>query len=208
MVLCASCSAEDQTHDGTSSDAVCTAEHNGVACEDDIVKIEIGMPFDEVFSLLGEPYKYDEAGHSFGAYWKTCRGNIYDIFFNYPGAPVATLPWLTNYRGNEDGVFDTQQEHHPSADDFELINRGMTYQNVVDILGKPHGIGSNRLDDGGHGVGVYSWIADDGNRYIIGFEFTEYLPYMYKKDLSEINSFLVVQYMPRIWPPISSDTVS
>lgn len=63
--------------------------------------------------------------------------------------------------------FDADRTHKPSENDIASIKVGMTYEEAVGIIGKPHGYGPTS------GFFTLLWEADNGKEYILVISFKQ-----------------------------------
>lgn len=64
---------------------------------------------------------------------------------------------------------DLEKTHKPTPEDFELVDVGMTVQEAVYILGKPH-----ELEQYGENViySILSWTSTNGETFVLLVDFT------------------------------------
>ena len=60
-------------------------------------------------------------------------------------------------------LFDFEMQYQPSDEEMEKITKGMPYNTVVEIIGRPHGFGEASSGD------YLKWITEEGNCYVISF---------------------------------------
>ena len=76
----------------------------------------------------------------------------------------------------EDDLFDASVSHLPTEDDMKKVKQGMTFDEVVSIIGKPHGY----APDVNHNFGLL-WNTREGTQYSIIF-------LLYEKPENKIES--------------------
>lgn len=75
---------------------------------------------------------------------------------------------------NEETFFDTERTHYPSEEDFQSIQKGMYFYEVVEILGKPHEGVIISLSGYHTEREVYRWDTENGRTCWIRFWMNEY----------------------------------
>ena len=78
------------------------------------------------------------------------------------------VEWTTDM--TEDEFFDRKQKHKPTVEELKQVEKGMSFAEVVSIIGKPHGYGNTAL--------TFSWTSQEGKTYDIFVLYTE----QYAKD--------------------------
>ena len=88
------------------------------------------------------------------------------------------------------GVFDKNKTYKPTEQAVQLIEQGMSFYEITEIIGKPHGLVP------GMGMSLaYVWETTDGNMYSISFIPTEDAPNNHT-SLSEFLRYTVATNKP------------
>ncbi len=169
----------------------------------DMLKINKGMPFDEVVGILGKPHNVADRVSASGYFkWITTEGDTYIILFmpqkDFEYSSNMTIseyyhhseafyaprqvsdhtetteqPTVSEKNINErEELFDSEMKHKPTNADMQKIHKGMSFDEAVEIIGKPH-----RYADGVSCSYYLQWNTVEGERYIIVFSPPEDFPF-------------------------------
>ena len=111
-----------------------------------------------------------------GAYASSDEGTEYD-------------PTERNY--TTDALLDEAKEYKPTDDSFDKIEHGMTLQEVIDIVGRPHVTYSGGI--GEH----YAWETQSGKYYIVLFHDVEPVTGKLTDEIRKTNLFVWGIYPPK-----------
>ena len=98
-------------------------------------------------------------------------------------------PTERNYR--TDALLDEAKEYKPTDDSFDKIEHGMTLQEVIDIVGRPHVTYSGGI--GEH----YAWETQSGKYYIVLFHDVEPVTGKLTDEIRKTNLFVWGIYPPK-----------
>ena len=160
--------------------------------DSDMLKITKGMPFDEVINIIGLPHGIaDNISISSYFKWVFLEGNEYIIFFipkdtvdnadqlepleYYSYTETAFAPRLIKNENSKkttqrktdmlsENFFDEDIKSLPSNKDISNIKIGMTFNEVIQRIGRPHGKADRVSFDG-----YFKWNTVEGNVYVIFF---------------------------------------
>lgn len=93
----------------------------------------------------------------------------------------------------EEEFFDKNFIHKPTKDDISKVHKGMSFYEIVDIIGKPHSF----ADYVSHGMS-YKWVTVEGDAYTIMFLPEDAVTGASKMSLSEYHKYTVAINEPQI----------
>ena len=163
--------------------------------DEEMKSVKKGMPFYDVVALIGKPHSPMEGVGVSGSYvWITVEGNAYKIKFvetdDIPSDRNMSLSEYNKYTiAYNDAVvnvdfFDYEKSHQPTDEEMKSVKKGMSFYDVVALIGKPHGY----IDGASYGLS-YKWVTVEGNVYEIKFVPTDDVPKDRDMSLSEYNQY-------------------
>ena len=90
-------------------------------------------------------------------------------------------------------LFDYEMKHQPSDSDVLKITKGMPFDEVVDIIGLPHGIADNVSISS-----YFKWVSLEGNEYILLFILEDTVDNADKMEPLEYYRYTVTASFPRL----------
>ena len=96
---------------------------------------------------------------------------------------------------NQD-FFDTQQTNRPTKEKIIQITTGMPFNDVVSLIGKPHGYMHINASSALPISSKFIWTDDQGIPYVISFSFVQTDSKYYTMDLNEYSQHLIVDRVP------------
>ena len=163
--------------------------------DEEMKSVKKGMSFYDVVALIGKPHSPMEGVGVSGSYvWITVEGNAYKIKFvetdDIPSDMNMSLSEYNKYTiAYNDAVvnadfFDYEKSHLPTDEEMKSVKKGMSFYDVVALIGKPHGY----IDGASYGLS-YKWVTVEGNVYEIKFVPTDDVPKDRDMSLSEYNQY-------------------
>ena len=95
------------------------------------------------------------------------------------------------YSMEERNFFDLNKEHIATDEEMLSVKNGMTFTEVVNIIGKPHGYGTM-------GAMTLKWFTKEGTIYNIKFIFNDDFVQDAKWSLNDYYKYAIVLSSPMI----------
>ena len=121
-----------------------------------------------------------------------CVGCSSDVSSDSPPSSEQTFPNDDSNISYEE-LFDYEMKHQPSDSDILTITKGMPFDEVVNIIGLPHGIADNVSMSSS-----FKWVSLEGNEYILLFIPEDTVDNADKMDPLEYYRYTVTASVPRL----------